>query len=64
MASQIYDQAWTPLENGQLTLPQAAQEAARAAAPVLAALCAGKRHRSVPGNLALACAAHAGRSWI
>ena len=29
MASQIYDQAWTPMENGQMTLPQAAQEAAK-----------------------------------
>jgi flagellar biosynthetic protein FliP len=29
MASQIYEQAWTPMQNGQMTVPQAAQEAAR-----------------------------------
>jgi len=29
MASRIYEQAWTPLENGQMSLPQAAQEAAK-----------------------------------
>jgi len=29
VAGQIYDHAWTPMENGQMTLPQAAQEAAR-----------------------------------
>jgi flagellar biosynthetic protein FliP len=29
MANQIYEQAWTPMENGQMTVPQAAQEAAR-----------------------------------
>jgi len=29
MANQIYDQAWTPMENGQMTVSQAAQEAAK-----------------------------------
>lgn len=29
MASQIYEQAWTPMENGRMTVPQAAQEAAK-----------------------------------
>ncbi|HTX34661.1 MAG TPA: flagellar type III secretion system pore protein FliP [Bryobacteraceae bacterium] len=29
MASQIYERAWTPLENGQITAAQAAQEAAQ-----------------------------------
>ena len=29
MATQIYEQAWTPMENGQISLPQAAQEAAK-----------------------------------
>jgi flagellar biosynthetic protein FliP len=29
MVSQIYTQAWTPLENGQMTVQQAADEAAR-----------------------------------
>jgi flagellar biosynthesis protein FliP len=29
MANQIYQQAWTPMENGQMTVEQAAQEAAR-----------------------------------
>ena len=29
MASQIYEQAWIPLDHGQMTVPQAAQEAAR-----------------------------------
>jgi len=28
MASRIYEQAWTPLENGQITVEQAAQQAA------------------------------------
>ncbi len=27
--NQIYDQAWTPMENGQMALPQAVQEAAK-----------------------------------
>lgn len=29
MANQIYQQAWTPMENGQMTVQQAAEEAAR-----------------------------------
>src|ERR1039457_3912368 len=29
MVGKIYDQAWTPLENGQMTVPEAAQEAAK-----------------------------------
>ncbi|HTT62656.1 MAG TPA: flagellar type III secretion system pore protein FliP [Bryobacteraceae bacterium] len=29
VAGRIYDQAWTPMENGQITAPQAAQEAAK-----------------------------------
>jgi flagellar biosynthetic protein FliP len=29
MASQIYDRAWTPLDHGQMTVPQAAEEAAK-----------------------------------
>ena len=28
-ATQIYEQAWTPMQNGQMSLPQAAQEAAK-----------------------------------
>jgi len=29
IASQIYEQAWTPMDNGQITVQQAAQEAAK-----------------------------------
>jgi flagellar biosynthetic protein FliP len=29
MASQIYEQAWTPMDNGQMSVSQAAQEAAK-----------------------------------
>jgi flagellar biosynthetic protein FliP len=29
MASQIYETAWTPMENGRISLPEAAQEAAK-----------------------------------
>jgi len=29
IASQIYEQAWTPMENGRMTMPQAAEEAAK-----------------------------------
>jgi len=29
MATQVYERAWTPMENGQMTVPQAAEEAAK-----------------------------------
>src|ERR1022692_3720748 len=61
MASQIYEQAWTPMENGRMTVPQAAQGPEKAVTPVLAALRPGEGHRLVPGGIAFTGAPHAGR---
>ena len=60
IAGQIYDKAWTPLENGQMTVEQAAQEAAQPLRQFWLRFATREGHCLVSGGLAFAGAAHTG----